>query len=686
MAFSRVLRIKPLLNHRLFSTITQPDSAIHKQKIQSALSLLGSKNNNPAEQILYVCLSNTISDLPPPSPSNPIHSFLHELNTQPALMSSFLEELKMQPDFRKERMFSHIITVYGQAGLFLRAKNTFEEMPAMGIDRSVESLNALLGAGIDTGRLLEVNSIFTEYPITYGITRNVDTYNLLLKAWVHYKSKWMVFTALNIMNEEGCKADETTYETVLTGLYEQTPDEAVKVIEFMDERNMFLENIEIYNFGIESLCKLKKLAEAKRLFENMISRGMKPNTITYKHLLGGIEQNVQEVRSLAQDMQEKKVEPDKDASCYKALIKNISLSGDPEAVYQACKDCMKEEWFPSYLSSDPVTLKSLVEKLLGYSRQEEVGELLGRMENLGLQPSVDIYNFVIQKLYQLGDDGKEFFQMVSKRGVKLNVDSYWGVIQALSAAGKTDEMKRLFDDMIEKGVEPDLRICNQLIQDLCYEEKDHTTAFLVCRKCIPMAWFPDFVSTKLATLKNLFEELVYDSLFDEIKELLDTMEKHELNHMSEIYNVTLENLCLIDKGDEAVKIYDRASAMDIKLNEWTYCNLVKLFGENKCGLDCAFEELKKVLADMSKKGVEIGSYCYENIIESICDGKGVETALQVTYDCMPKKWFAQFLSEDTSTIETLVDQLKKESKYEEVWQLLDAMKKNGLQPNLKMFF
>ncbi|KAL5730775.1 hypothetical protein ACHQM5_003567 [Ranunculus cassubicifolius] len=831
MAFSRVLRIKPLLNHRLFSSITQPDSAIHKQKIQSALSLLGSKNNNPAEQILYVCLSNTISDLPPPSPSNPIHSFLHELNTQPALMSSFLEELKTQPDFRKERMYSHIITVYGQAGMFDSAIKTFEEMPAMGITPSAESLNALLGAGLHTDKIFEVNKIFTDYPKYYGITRDVDTYNILLKAyiaWGYYKYRSMILLTLDVMNKEGCKPDDTTYKTFLAGLYKEKPEEVVNVIEFMEQNNMFLDNIDIYNFGIETLCKLKKPAEAKRLFEKITSRGTEPNTGTYKHLIRcfGSEGNVQEVRWLAEDMHLNEVEIDRDcyeylmeclcqggdhetalqtckncmkkewfpsvftsqiamvktlvnelvtssnheevekmlqmmethglrpnldiynlcmeslykldkskdakalfgrmlsrgvkpnantyqllisgytkegnvkeikritaemrengvepdASCHKALIKNISQSGDPEAVYQACKDCMTEEWFPSFLFSDPVTLKSLVEKLLGDSRQEEVGELLGRMENLGLQPSHDIYNFVIQKLYELdeSDDAKEFFQMVSKRGVKLNVDTYWSVIQELSSEGNTDEMKSLFDDMIEKGVEPDQRICSQLMQDLCDEEDDYTTAFLVCRKCVSMPWFPNFISTNLATLTTLIYGLVDESLFDEIKELLDAMEKNRLI-LCKIYSITLDKLCLNEESGEAVKIYDRASAIGIKLDEGTYRSLVELFSVH----EDAPEELEKVLADMSKKGVEIDSDCYENIIESLCDGKGVETALQVTYDCMPKKWYADFLSGDTSTIETLVVQLKKESKYEEVWKLLEAMKKNGLQPNLQMFF
>ncbi|KAL5725229.1 hypothetical protein ACHQM5_008393 [Ranunculus cassubicifolius] len=293
MAFLSRLRTKPLLHHRHFSSILSPDSTIltSTQKSRTALSLLKTENN--PEKILDICRAAALT--PELNLDRAVFSFAISSLTKSQSFESireYLEELKQRPDLQNEKCLAHYMVLYGQAGMLDHAIRTFKEMGDLGISPTSKSLNSLLLA-----------SDFCEFTKIFGITPDLDTYNLLIKANIEAGSANSTYSVLAEMERKGIKPNATTFGSMMAGFYgEEKFQDVEKVLELMEKHGM-KPNLNIYNIRIQSLCKLKKTAEAKELFEKMVSY-RKPNAATYHQLIYGFgkEGNVDEVRSLYLDI------------------------------------------------------------------------------------------------------------------------------------------------------------------------------------------------------------------------------------------------------------------------------------------------------------------------------------------------------------------------------------------------
>ncbi|OVA10557.1 Pentatricopeptide repeat [Macleaya cordata] len=377
MASLSRLRLSSLINRRYFSSILSPDSSTpltSKQKSRAALSLLKSEKN--PEKILDICRAASLH--PDYHLDRIAFSIAISKLTESKSFSgirSFLEELKTRPDLQNERFLSHAIVLYGQSGMLDHSIRTFQQMGDVGVTPSTKSLNALLFACIVAKKYDEVNRIFLEFPKTYNIKPNLDTYNTVIKAFCESGSSSSVYSILAEMERKGCKPNGTSFGTVLAGFYkEEKYVDVGKVLEIMEKQN-FHQGVSIYNIRIKSLCKLKRSSEARSLFEGMLSRGMKPNSNTYYHLIYGFckEGDLEEGKRLFSDMQKRGCVPDSD--CYFTLIYYLSEGGDFDTALRICKDSMSKGWVPNFS-----TMKTLVNGLVSSSKVDEARELIGQIK------------------------------------------------------------------------------------------------------------------------------------------------------------------------------------------------------------------------------------------------------------------------------------------------------------------
>ncbi|KAL7213484.1 hypothetical protein ACSBR2_016085 [Camellia fascicularis] len=378
MAFLSKLRLTSI-QRRNFSSILNPNSNTplsSKDKSRAALSLLKSEKN--PERILDICRA---ASLTPDSHLDRIAfsvaiSKLSDSNYFEGIRS-FLEELKSRPDLRTEKFISHSIVLYGQAGMLDNARQTFEKMHDLGIDRTAKSLNALLFSCIVAKNYGEVKRIFLEFPKKYGIEPNLDTFNTVIKAFCESGSSSSVFSILAEMDRKHCKPNSTSFGTLIAGFYkEEKYDDVGKVLDLMKKKYDLSPGISIYNIRIQSLCKLKKSVEAKALLDGMLSRGMKPNSVTYCHLIHGFckEGNLDEAMKLFNKMVNNSgCKPDSD--CYFTLVYFLCQGGDFENALQICKESMAKGWIPNF-----GTMKSLVNGLASISKVDEARELVGQMK------------------------------------------------------------------------------------------------------------------------------------------------------------------------------------------------------------------------------------------------------------------------------------------------------------------
>ncbi|KAH1102508.1 hypothetical protein GYH30_036853 [Glycine max] len=154
--------------------------SIH-QKTRSALHLL--KSETKSERILDICRAAALTpDFHLDRRAfSLVVSKLAAAHNFPSIRT-LVDDLKTRPDLcRNEKFLSHAIVLYGQANMLDHAIRTFaEDLPS---PRSVKTLNSLLFASLLAKNYKELTRIYLEFPKTYSIQPNLDTYNIVIKAF-----------------------------------------------------------------------------------------------------------------------------------------------------------------------------------------------------------------------------------------------------------------------------------------------------------------------------------------------------------------------------------------------------------------------------------------------------------------------------------------------------------------------
>ncbi|MED6147088.1 hypothetical protein PIB30_040715 [Stylosanthes scabra] len=362
--------------HHFSTSILSSDSSTpltSKQKTRAALNLLKIEKN--PERILEICAAASLtpdSHLDRVALSQAVKR-LSAGGHVDGLRRLIEEDLKLRPDLQNERFLAHAMVLYGQAKMLDHAIRTFDRMEEeQRVPRTVKSLNSLLFACVLAKNYKEVKRIYLEFPKIYSIVPNIDTYNLVIRAFCESGSSSSVYSILDEMDENSVKPNATTMGAILAGFYKEEKFEEVgKVLNMMEERYKMQPSLSTYNVRIVSLCKLKRSAEAKALMDGMISRGRKPNAVTYMHLISGFcrEGNVEEGKRLLEEMKKKEYKPEGD--CYFTLVHFLTKARDFESALSLAKETMAKGWFPNF-----TTMKNLVNGLASVSKVEDAKQLI----------------------------------------------------------------------------------------------------------------------------------------------------------------------------------------------------------------------------------------------------------------------------------------------------------------------
>ena len=107
----------------------------------------------------------------------------------------------------------------------------------------------------------------------------------------------------------------------------------------------------------------------------MIRNGMKPNWVTYGHMIYGFakEGDLEESKKLYKEMLSRGCTPD--SSCYFTLMHYLCVGGDFDEALEVCKESIKRDWIPCFK-----TMKMLVDGLVSKSKVEEARELIEKVK------------------------------------------------------------------------------------------------------------------------------------------------------------------------------------------------------------------------------------------------------------------------------------------------------------------
>ena len=97
-------------------------------------------------------------------------------------IENLLEHQKILPQGRRDGFIIRIIMLYGKAGMFKQAVNTFFDMHLYGCQRTVKAFNAALKVLTLSRDLEAIESFFREAPLVCGVKLDVYSVNIVLKA------------------------------------------------------------------------------------------------------------------------------------------------------------------------------------------------------------------------------------------------------------------------------------------------------------------------------------------------------------------------------------------------------------------------------------------------------------------------------------------------------------------------
>ncbi|KAK6935010.1 Pentatricopeptide repeat [Dillenia turbinata] len=326
-------------------------------------------------------------------------------------------------------------------------------------------------------------------------------YNVTMKS-LRFGKKFDVIESLaNEMISEDVKLDNITYSTIITcakrcGLF----GKAVEWFERMYKTGLMPDEV-TYSAILDVYAKLGKVEEVLSLYERGRASGWTPDPVAFSVLgkMFGEAGDYDGIRYVLQEMKSIGVKPN--LVVYNTLLEAMGKAGKPGLARS-----LFDEMVESGLTPDAKTLTALI-KVYGKARwSKDAMELWERMRSNNWQMDFILYNTLLSMCADLGleeeaerlfehmkqlenskldswsytamlniygsggkvDKAMELFEEMLRLGVEFNVMGSTCLIQCLGRARRIDDLVRVFDVSIEKGIRPDDRFCGCLLSVVSY--------------------------------------------------------------------------------------------------------------------------------------------------------------------------------------------------------------------------
>ncbi|CAK9135460.1 unnamed protein product [Ilex paraguariensis] len=274
-------------------------------------------------------------------------------------------------DISKEGFAVRLISLYGKSGMFDNACKVFDEMPELQCDRTVKSLNALLGACVNARKFEKVDGLFKELPGKLKVKPDAVSYNTLIKAFCEMGSLDSALTTVDEMEKNGLNPDLITFNTLLDAFYGNNRfSDGETLWGRMMEKNV-VPDILSYNAKLVGLVSAKKMLEAVELFKKLGTEGLKADVFSYNALIKGYchEGDLEEAKRWYGELVKSGRAPNR--GTFVTLVPFVCEKGDFNWAFELCK-----EIFIVKCLVDVSLLQSVVDMLVKESKIEEAMELV----------------------------------------------------------------------------------------------------------------------------------------------------------------------------------------------------------------------------------------------------------------------------------------------------------------------
>ncbi|CAA7035788.1 unnamed protein product [Microthlaspi erraticum] len=290
-------------------------------------------------------------------------------------IETLIESQKNDPKIKEETFYSMLIRSYGRASMFDHAVSTFEQMDKYGTPRSSVSFNALLTACLHSKKFDKVPQLFDEIPQRYNhITPDKISYGILIKSYCDSGSPEKAIEIMRQMEKKRIEFTTIAFTTILGSLYKKGE---VKVAESL-WKEMVKKGCDLDNaaFNVRLMNAQKESPErVSELIDEMISAGLKPDTISYNYLITAYCEKgmLDEAKKVFRGFEANKCAPN--AATFRTLIFHLCYCGLYEQGYAMFKKSVRMNKIPDFN-----TLKHLAVGLVKNKKIDDAKGLVRTMK------------------------------------------------------------------------------------------------------------------------------------------------------------------------------------------------------------------------------------------------------------------------------------------------------------------
>ncbi|KAI3458804.1 hypothetical protein Pfo_015467, partial [Paulownia fortunei] len=291
----------------------------------------------------------------------------------------------------------------------------------------------------------------------------------------------------------------------------------------------------------------------------------------------------------------------------------------------------------------------------------------------------ELFRKIIREGPVMIDSALKLFDEMSEKGIRPNVVTYTALICGLCNLSRWREVKVLFKEMIDCKIYPNLLTFSSLID-----------AFYVLLIMMQKNVVPNVVS-----YNSLMDGYCLQGRLDEARNIFDSMASKNIAPTIHSYTILINGYCRKMKIDDtmhlfhemprngvkcssALKLFDELQAAGLKPNFYTYCNL--LDGLCKNGHAERALLLLDALDDLPAKGLEPNVVSYNILIKGCCRNGLLEEAK----DLLLKMEHASLLPDEV-TYNCIIQGNLMGCKYDDAAKFLEEMGAKGFSPNSSTF-
>ncbi|GFP79656.1 putative pentatricopeptide repeat-containing protein at3g15200 [Phtheirospermum japonicum] len=234
------------------------------------------------------------------------------------------------------------------------------------------------------------------------------------------------------------------------------------------------------------------------------------------------------------------------------------------------------------------TFGIVMNRLAAAHKHVERAELLFRSKKHEFRDDIKTWNIILNGWCVLRSlpDAKRFWKDIVASGPRPDKFTYSIFINSLTKSGKTTTSTELLRKMWENSLDPDVTICNNVIDGLCFKKRIPEALRIFDEMSEKRGCSPN-----VATYNTLIKHLCKIRRMDKVGELLSEMEKTKMPNLL-TYGYLLKATKKIEEVDE---ILERMRRSGCELDGDSYNLVLRLFMEwgDENRVRCVWNEMKR---------------------------------------------------------------------------------------------